>query len=78
MQCSFLCREYCLYEMPLSLPKVIQSLSWSNHCEVAEVRCTIRQDVFMCSTVKYSVSSELLLVGWCVCVCRWGKCMLYM
>ena len=34
----FPCREYCLYEMPLSLPKMIQSVSWFNHCEVAEVR----------------------------------------
>jgi phosphatidylinositol-4,5-bisphosphate 3-kinase len=30
-------REYCLYELPRSLPKVLQSVSWNNHCEVAEM-----------------------------------------
>nr|WEL12771.1 phosphatidylinositol-4,5-bisphosphate 3-kinase catalytic subunit alpha/beta/delta [Halisarca dujardinii] len=30
-------REYCLYELPRSLPKVLLSVSWNNHCEVSEM-----------------------------------------
>lgn len=64
-----------MYEMPLTLPKMIQSLSWSNHYEVAEVRCPVWEgDVPNCRHKACVLSKVHLVVCWCRWVGRWCTC----
>lgn len=55
-----------MYEMPLTLPKMIQSLSWSNHYEVAEVRSPVWEgDLPNCGHKACVLSKVHLVVCWC-------------